>query len=298
MDFSDIPDAEHWLKIEFIDKGWSADQKYYIETDDDRKLVIRLADISQYQKKKAEYQAMEIIRKLGIDMSEPIDFGTCADGKMVYILLSWLEGELAEEALPGMDTQKQQNLGITAGKILKRIHSVRAPDGLPDWETRMINKINTKISQYRNCGYMVPNESRLIRFINDNIKYLRNRPQTLQHGDYHPGNFIMTPDERLGIIDFNRTDFGDPWEEFVRLTTFTKAISIPFAIGQINGYFKNRVPEKFFRLTALYSAIDAHFGITWAIPFGRDDIERSLARSQSIFEDYNGFETCVPAWYI
>ena len=49
--------------------------------------------------------------------------------------------------------------------------------------------------------------------------------------------------ETLGLIDFSRMDYGDPWEEFMRVTTFSKSISSPFAIGQINGYF-----DKFLRV--------------------------------------------------
>ena len=161
----------------------------------------------------------------------------------------------------------------------------------------MLRKIELKMAQYENCGHTVPNNAKILNFINNNLQYLRNIPQTLQHGDFHPGNLVITPSDNLSVIDFNRTDFGDPWEEFVRVTTFSKDISIPFAIGQINGYFNRQAPELFFRLIALYSAIDAHFGIIWAIPFGQDEIRQSLARSRSIFEDYRGFETYIPNWY-
>jgi aminoglycoside phosphotransferase (APT) family kinase protein len=160
-----------------------------------------------------------------------------------------------------------------------------------------MKKIEYKIMCYQQCGYTVPNEKKLIRFINDNVQYLKNRPQTLQHGDFHPGNLILTSERTIGVIDFNRTDYGDPWEEYVRLSAFSKSVSVPFARGQIEGYFDGYVPEMFFRLMALYSAMDAHFAITWAIPFGHQEIEATLLRSQSTFEDYRGFETCIPAWY-
>ncbi len=295
--FSDISESRHWRRIEFLDKGWSADKKYSIETDDGRKLIIRLADISEYEKKKVEFNVIGMIHNLGLDISQPISFGTCAGGKMVYILLSWLEGESAERVLPKLDTQKQSDWGISAGIILKEIHSIKAPEGQPDWESRMIAKIQNKIMQYRRCGYTVPNEEKIMRFINDSLQYLKNRPQTLQHGDFHPGNLILTSRKTLGIIDFNRTDYGDPWEEFVRVPAFTKNISTPFALGQIKGYFNDSVPELFFQLLALYSAIDAHFGIIWAIPFGHAEIEQSLTRSKSINEDYRGFATYIPIWY-
>lgn len=56
---------------------------------------------------------------------------------------------------------------------------------------------------------------------------------------------------KIEVIDFNRYDFGDPWEEFNRIV-FSVHVSIPFVLGQINGYFNNSVPDKFFKLMALY----------------------------------------------
>lgn len=295
--FGDIAESRHWQKAEFFDRGWSSDKKYYIETDDGRKLIIRLADISQYQRKAAEYAAVVAIHRLGLEASQPIGFGICANGEKVYTLLSWIEGESLEATLPLLGTQKQYDLGVAAGTMLRKIHSISAPEGQLDWETRMLTKIGSKTAQYLRCGYSVPNEEKLMRFINRNLHCLKNRPQTLQHGDFHPGNLILTSGKKLGIVDFNRTDYGDPWEEFVRVPAFTKNVSIPFAVGQIKGYFNDSVPQLFFQLMALYSAIDAHFGVVWAIPFGKAEIDRSLTRSRSIYEDFNAFETYVPVWY-
>jgi len=239
--FGDIAESKHWRKVEFFDKGWSSDRKYYIETDDGHKLLIRLADITQYERKVAEYESVVAIHKLGLEMSQPVGFGTCANGTKVYILLSWVEGRCLEVALPLLDAQEQHDLGLAAGAILRRIHSINAPEGQLDWKARVLTKINKRTAQYLRCGYRVPNEERLMCFINNNLHYLEDRPQTLQHGDFHPGNLILTCGNKLGIVDFNRTDYGDPWEEFVRVPAFTKRISVPFAVGRINGYFNGSV---------------------------------------------------------
>lgn len=66
---------------------------------------------------------------------------------------------------------------------------------------------------------------------------------------------------------------------------------------QINGYFKNNVPDLFFRLMALYTAINAHFSIIWSIPFGEEEIQGDLTLARMNFNDYNGFETYIPVWY-
>lgn len=293
----DIPESKNWRRIEPVDKGWSADKKFYIENNNGKKLLLRLSDISQLDKKKTEFETMVKVQQLGIRMTEPISMGTCDGGKLVYIFLSWLEGESAEEALPGLNGETQYDFGISAGQMLKKIHSVPAPDSQPDWETRMRRKVELKATQYKDCGHTVPNDKKIWQFIQNNISYVSDRPQTLQHGDFHVGNLIITRQQKLGLIDFNRLDFGDPWEEFCRLTTFSRRVSIPFTRGQINGYFNNQPPDLFFRLMALYTAIDAHFSIIWAIPFGGKEIAGSLERSKMNYRDYQGFETYIPVWY-
>ena len=46
------------------------------------------------------------------------------------------------------------------------------------------------------------------------------------------------------MIDFDRFDFGDPWEEFNRIV-WSAQVSTPFASGMIDGYFDNEVPDYF-----------------------------------------------------
>ncbi len=293
----DIRDFRNWQKIEPVNKGWSTDKKFYIEANDGRKLLLRLADISQHEKKEAEFEKMKLIYELRINMAQPLDTGICNKNKNVYILVSWLEGESAEDMLPILDVESQYNFGVSVGEMLKKIHSIPAPDYQPDWEARMKRKVETKLPQYQNCGYVVPNDKKIWQFIQENLSYLKNKSQTLQHGDFHVGNLIISPQGKLGLIDFNRSDYGDPWEEFCRLTAFSRQVSIPFVRGQIDGYFNKQPPNLFFRLMALYTAIDAHFSIIWSIPFGEKEINGSLERSKMNYEDYQGFEMYIPVWY-
>lgn len=48
----DIKDYHIFTKIESVNKGWSSDRKYYIETADDRRLLLRVEDISEYDRKR------------------------------------------------------------------------------------------------------------------------------------------------------------------------------------------------------------------------------------------------------
>ena len=107
---------------------------------------------------------------------------------------------------------------------------------------------------------------------------------------------IITSDNKLGIIDFNRCSFGDPWEEYDRFI-FSWDNSIDFANGQIHGYFNNMVPDEFFRLMCFYNAINSLVSITWAIQFGETEIKVSLSNIEKYYKAYNSYKNHIPDWY-
>lgn len=243
-----------------------------------------------------EYERVKRVSKLGILMSMPIEFGICDNGRKVYSLFSWIDGEDAENALPNFNKSEQYKLGIQSGRILKKMHSIVEPVNQEPWGERYKRKNYRVIERYYNCEINIKNEEKIMRFIKNNMCYLDGRPNTFQHGDYHVGNLIITSDRQIGVIDFNRSSFGDPWEEYDRYI-FTWRVSIPFAIGHIHGYFDNNVPDEFFRLMSLYNATNIIASIPWAIPFGEVDINNMLVNADEIYSSYNGFERYIPKWY-
>lgn len=69
----------------------------------------------------------------------------------------------------------------------------------------------------RNARLNTKVEMHLLIINNTHRHLFKGRPRTYQHGDYHIGNMMIGDDKQLYIIDFNRNDFGDPWEEFNRI---------------------------------------------------------------------------------
>ena len=137
------------------------------------------------------------------------------------------------------------------GKILKEIHKIPAPKEIEDWEIYFNRKVDHKIKMYEECPVKYENGQAFIDYINAHRYLLSGRPRTYQHGDYHIGNMMIGNDKRLYIIDFNRNDFGDPWEEFNRIVWCAQKAPL-FASGMVNGYFDDNVPMGFWRLLALY----------------------------------------------
>ena len=80
----DIKQFDSFLNIELVNKGWSKDKKYCIETKDRDKFLLRVTDISEYDRKKAEFEIMKKVAELGFPMSIPVDFGICDAGKSAY----------------------------------------------------------------------------------------------------------------------------------------------------------------------------------------------------------------------
>ncbi len=236
---------------------------------------------------------MQQVEDKDVPMCRPIEFGTCEQG--VYSMQTWIDGKDAKDVIPGLSAGDQYEFGLEAGRILKLIHSVPAPDSQPDWEDRFNAKMDTKISMYKECSIGFRGAEKVIGFLEKNRHLLAKRPQCFQHGDYHIGN-MMIENNRLIIIDFDRCDFGDPWEEFNRIVWSAQASPL-FASGIVDGYFDNNVPQEFWRLLALYIGSNLLSSLPWAVQFGEDEVKTMLGQAEQVLNWYDDMNRIVPAWY-
>lgn len=277
-----------------ITKGWSDDKKYCITKEDGTKYLLRISAKERYENRKALFNMLNEVAKLDIPMCKPVEFGTCSQG--VYALHTWVNGEEAEDVIPLLSEREQYALGVKSGEILKKLHSIPAPTNQEDWYTRFNRKTNFKIKKYKECPLCFEGDNYVIEYIENNRELLRNRPQCFQHRDYHVGNMMIENGE-LVIIDFDRFDFGDPWEEFNRIV-WCAQLSPCFATGQLNGYFSDKPPIKFFKLLAFYIASNTLSSIYWAMPFGKSDVDIMMKQANDVLDWYNNMQNPVPKWYI
>lgn len=278
-----------------IDKGWSGDQKYCAVTADGTKYLLRISSIDRLERKRREYEKMSEVAQLGIPMCLPVEFGTSEEG--AYSIQSWIDGEDAEEKVMAMDVAEQYRYGLDAGRILAKIHTIPAPKEAPSWETRFNAKIDRKIAMYESCELKYESGGdAFLSYLAENRYLLRGRPQSYQHGDYHIGNMMIDKDGVLTIIDFDRDDFGDPWEEFNRIVWCAQAAPA-FASGMVDGYFGGEVPMAFWKLLALYISSNTLSSLPWAIPFGDGEIQVMRKQAAQVLEWYDGMKNVVPSWY-
>ncbi|MGD6840792.1 phosphotransferase family protein, partial [Bacillus thuringiensis] len=110
-------------------------------------------------------------------------------------------------------------------------------------------------------------------------------------------NMVISQEAELSIIDFNRHDFGDPWEEFNRIV-WSASVSPHFATGQLNGYFNGRPPEEFFKLMLFYISSNMLSSVPWAMGFGEEEVAVMKEQAKEVQGWFDGMDNPVPTWYL
>lgn len=294
--YFEIETSKNWKLVVPVSKGWSSDKKYLVTTDTDECFLLRLSDIGQFDAKKKEYDIIKKYAELDIKMSEPIEFGVCNAGRSVYMLLTWIEGQDLERILPELSEDEQYRMGRQAGEILKKIHSIPLDENDIPNETKKAKKL-LQLSRYEESNVRIDEDETAIRYVRENIDSIWKESPVYMHGDYHTGNLIYMSDGTIGVIDFNRWEIGDPYEEFYKLESFGIENSIPYCIGQIDVYFNDDIPTQFWITLAVYVAHASLYSIKWAEKFGQEEIDGMVKRCRKAFEDYDDFKRVIPKWY-
>lgn len=282
------------LSREPVEKGWSGDKKYRVVTQNGEVYLLRLTQPQRAAHFCRCFDRMQKVAALGIPMCLPVELGECPEG--TYAIQSWIDGFDAETYIPSLSNHQQYVYGLEAGRILKKIHSLPAPPDAPAWEPRFNAKIDRKLAMYESCPLKYEKDDAILSYLAQNRHLLKNRPQSYQHGDYHIGNMMIDRDGVLTILDFEKDDFGDPWEEFNRIVWSVQASPV-FASGMVDGYFDGKVPMDFWRLLALYICSNTLGSLPWAIPFGEVEINTMREQNAQLLAWYRNFETVVPGWY-
>ena len=286
------------ISIEPIMKGYSSDQKYSVLYHQNRYLV-KLFDEKLLASKQQEYEVLTRLRQLGVKCSDPIALGINEHSNMGYLVLSYIEGEDAADLLPRHSSSVQYRIGQEAGRQLRSIHQIEAPNTMQPWAERKLAKHRRYMDRYKSLEYKLPNEEKLIAFIDENVHLMQGRPDLLQHDDFHATNLIVKDEQLAGVIDFNRMDWGDPIHEFLKVGFFSAPVSIPFSIGQIRGYHDDQEPtEQFWQLYSLYVAMSIISSMVWITSVKPEETEQMLQLCQRVLEDHRYFESMIPSWYM
>ena len=294
MNLSVIKCLDNYKSIERLNKGWSKDTKYIVIGKDGNKLLLRFSDISLYDKKKAQFDLLKKVEKLNINASRAIEFGIF-DETSIYMVLTYLPGIDAEQAVKKMDDKQAYDLGIQAGITLKKLHQIPVDEVSEPWYDRFKSKLEVKIRNLKNCKYKLDKAEMLINYALDNMYLLKDRKRTFTHGDYHLGNMIVN-ENGIGIIDFDKNGIVDPIDDFKPFCWNIRK-SHYFQTGLVNGYYNNEIPEDFFKLLALYAVEHLISHTPWAATIGKKEVKTALEVYKEVMETYDDFNLIIPKWY-
>lgn len=296
-----IPEIKGFASATLVGGGWSTDDKFMIVDKNGKKHLLRVSDISLKDKKKAEYEVLLSLDGLGISYSQPLAFGELPEAGKVYMLLSWMDGENVEVMMPHLTAQEQYQCGVKAGRILRKMHSIASDGSQEAWRNKNLKKLRERLVLYQEIdNYKIEHLDEMVDFINNNLDLLNNRPMTFLHGDYQGRNIIVDEQCNVCAIDFERAAYGDPYEEFNRMMTYTRRWSIDFCRGQVDGYFEGEsIPDNFWRIVAFHCALNLITTIVFGLHTNQKHIyeENELAK-QIIYDDFKGYTDFTPEWFV
>lgn len=284
----------HIVKCEKLEKGWSRDVKYILTDADDRRFLLRLFDIALLAKKKKQFALLKKVEELDLPCSRALEVGVLNENQ-AYMVLTWLEGESADEVVKRVGDEEAYRLGVEAGKVLKKLHQIQVDPPQHSWWELYQWKIPRKIENLERCPLPFAYKDTVIPYVQERMELVKDREVRFSHADYHVGNLIVN-NGRIGVIDFDKNTVADPYDEF-KPFCWNVFASEYFETGLINGYFDNHVPADFFPILALYAAESMISNLPWAVGYGEKEVETAYLVADHMMKWYDGFRLTVPTWY-
>lgn len=245
----DVPELKHCKQVLILKDDFSESKFHIIGKNNDEYLLV------VYNSNSVDNYKLEIHNLLlrnRIPTNKIVRFGMCNYNKNFYILFTWMSGENLLSSISKANVDEQYKLGVEAGELLKKIHSIKHTLTKPN-DCKLIDRIENLLKQYGdNCYRSYPLLDTFVKYIQLN-KQNFNTQAVLLHGDYSLSNLLMC-NFNLSVIDWVYGCFGDPVEDFVR-NLVNADTSQDFACGLIDGYFNRKIPTSFWFKLKLYTAI-------------------------------------------
>ncbi len=285
------------FSISQVEKGFSFEEKWKIKNRIGEDLFIKIYDFDRTTHAKLLNSYLEHFYETGSIVPKPVHLVEIPEEGVTIHAVESVDGIDGEEYLHTISKEQQYQLGIQAGNELLKIHSLASHDQRQSWKDMRLTKYNRYIDLLMESSISFPEIDFILNFVEENKHLLSNRPITFLHDDFHPSNLLFKDAQLKAVIDFDRFEWGDPYHDFHKVALFTKDISIPFAIGQIDGYFSNNPPDDFWTLYALYAAMIIPSDIIWSYKTTPHLVDSMWKRVRTILEDHKNFNQTVPIWY-
>lgn len=266
-------------------------KKLYLVTIGGKTMLMVTDDISYFDREVENAAfADRAFNEGGVYVSYPMEVGPYANETRVYGLYNFFTGENLARRLPTLYVPQQHELGIEAGKQLKKLHSL-TPNGDENIKEQEedIFLLLTKLEE-KGIKYSGFKEAAI--FLKDHADIIKNRPVNALHGDFSANTLFLDSGLNVGMFPFTMPDWGDPIKD---LTSLQDGYSLPFIKGVFKGIFDGAPPSNFFELLAFYTTEKALSDIE--LSQTDEDMAVSILRAQKIASDLENYQSIIPVWY-
>jgi|GEM_PF-5314712 len=296
--------ADTWAKQTFhkcekvrVVYGTSAKGKYLVkdESENDFFLVIHNT-IDILPKVSAESKILSTMAPLDIGVPKIVDFGKVYSWG-VYVLYEYIQGSNLFDVLACKNEKCQYELGIKAGRMLKKIHALPIFKEGTDW-VRLYSKtlINTTYELFNTKTEVA---DFFYQYAKSNKHIVTNRPMSFVHGDYSCGNLIATNENNLFCVDFDGLGYGDIYMDLARLANTAASEASFFSIGGLHGYFEGEPPNDFWISMKFYSSVYAMQTLLALLnkTILTPEIEKYYATIKNNLYQWIKSKKLIPEWY-
>jgi len=308
----DIEFMKEISDIKLIEKGYSGDIKYTF-LKGDKNYLVRFNKMNQLDRampnlNKAEKLSI-VVDYMNRAFEDKVrcpkvyDYGILHQYNITYIITSFIDGEVAEDALKQISSNEQYLAGYELGIDLNRLHQLKFSIPTINWVAENIEPYNKKMNYYNNnrekCETKLDEkiEKDLENYISKHQYLLTDREIKLIHNDVHTGNIIIKNGKYAGLIDFNELKYGDQFFEhkYLRLSDVVNFPS--FCKGVVDGYFDEDIPPLFWKLTYLYNALQILTYLPMPHVFTEEEIKFEMEWNNKSYEVYTQYKELIPKWY-
>jgi len=125
-----------------------------------------------------------------------------------WMLMNFIQGETMGEALQNeTDPEKKRSLIYQFGRVLKKIHSTKCPEGIYQADVIWLDKILDKAEKELQLYELDGTPELLEQLKRERPK---NSGQTLIHGDFTVDNVLVHDGKISAVIDWSGGAYGDP----------------------------------------------------------------------------------------
>jgi aminoglycoside phosphotransferase (APT) family kinase protein len=293
MDIRSIPFLKCNSSFEFIEEGFSADEKWCV----DHTYLVRVSPNSDRERLKMQGNLINAAHENDPHIPFVHEIGVLNDKP--YMILDYIKGENGRVILPKLSKEVQYRIGQQVGQTLNKMHHISAPTGYSSWDHRWISKVERLLPRFEDIAVGNKRYQKVARFVMNHLHLIKGRPSCVQHYDFHPGNILIHEEQFTGLIDMQKITYADPINEFYKMEYFNVPISKSYSRGVLDGYHENKgIPDSFWELHRLYAAIHIMSAEVWANEIELDQQDRFKIYTDFTINQFDDFNLLIPKWYM